>query len=316
MAYAWPKYLVRVQFKHVWQLLAATLFVGIVYKLFLFSDATLIKAVSDEQHGNIIAEPLVQERGGASLLPLRAKWSPSNPSPVKPWMSKQCMFLLEGVIATVGGKKAIVLEFGMGGSTAHFAKLTYKYYAIEADPAFYADVSNQPYMPSNAELKLVEKLQGYSKDVDVIRQHRYYDFMQRTMAQKKEGHWSKLAGFESYILQASRFKERKFDFVLIDGFARAAAAFYVLDLVDTSSRVAIHDFFTDKMDNWLLCDLLRFYRVDSLVNEMQPYISGGSVIVLQKRAHVGSRLTHTKYGDIADDAMHAYFKCPTSKSTD
>ena len=79
--------------------------------------------------------------------------------------------------------------------------------------------------------------------------------------------------------------------------------------VDPRSRVVIHDFFTDKMNNWLLCDLLKFYRVDSLTNEMQPYISGGSVIVLQKRDKVRARLT-TPYGDIVDDAMHVYMQCP------
>ena len=98
--------------------------------------------------------------------------------------------------------------------------------------------------------------------------------------------------------------------MLIDGHARAAAAFYILDHVDPSSRVVIHDFFADKMSNWLLCDLLKFYRVDSLTNEMQPYISGGSVIVLQKRKEVGARLTKDLYGDIVDDAMHEYMQCP------
>ena len=43
---------------------------------------------------------------------------------------------------------------------------------------------------------------------------------------------------------------------------------------------------------------------------MKPYISGGSVIVLQKRKEVGARLTKDLYGDIVDDAMHEYMQCP------
>ena len=267
-------------------------------------DASLPSSLSADK--NQITEVRVHE----SPDQLKASWSTSNPNPGKPWMSPPCIKLLEGVLSSVGGHQAVVLEYGMGGSSIYFSKLVKKYYAVEASPEFYADVNSWSQLPQNAVFVLREQNKLHEKDdQDLLKAHPLFPIMEKTMALKSPEHTSRYNGFESYILQASRFGEERYDFILIDGFARAATAFYVLDYIDERSRVAIHDFFAEKMENWLLCDLLRYYRVEAALNAQSPYVSGGSVIILQKRSIPNKRLWHTTYGDVLDKAVHQLQNC-------
>ena len=204
----------------------------------------------------------------------------------------------------------MALEYGMGGSSVYFSKLVRKYYAIEADPEFYADVTSWSGLPRNAVFVLRERDKLYDDDDEVLlRSHPLYSVMERTVSSQEPRATARLDGFESYVQQASRFGEERYDFILIDGFARAAIAFYVLDYIDERSRVAIHDFFAAKnMDDWLICDLLKYYRVEAALNAQSPYVSGGSVIILQKRVKSG-KLWHTKFGDVVDEALHLFRNC-------
>lgn len=241
---------------------------------------------------------------------LSANWEAINPNPNKPWMSLECMKLLEGVIASVGGHNAVALEYGMGGSSLHFSALVKRYYAVEGNPEFYADVTNWDRLPENGFFVLRERNKLFHEnDKELFREHPLFSIMEKGMASKPPLHSARYNGFESYILQASRFEDTHFDFILIDGFARVAVAFFVLDFIDLHSRVVIHDFFTSEMEDFLLCDLLEYYRIDGALNRQSPYISGGSVIVLQKRSSPGVRLSHSQYGDIVDDALHQFGKC-------
>ena len=241
---------------------------------------------------------------------LLAQWSPHNQDPSNPWMTSPCRALLEGVIEMVGGRTATVLEFGMGGSTLHFAKLVKQYFAIESNPNFFHDVTHSTRFDQNTKVCLREQYEyTMPSDVSTIANHRLFSIMNSTMAAKPRSHTSRLRGFESYILQASRFGVSKFDFILIDGMARAAAAFFVLDLIDHTARVAIHDFWTDTLSNWQMCHLLHYYRIDAHVNQQMPYVSGGSVVILQKRRMAGERNSKSKFGDIVDDALHNFTSC-------
>lgn len=185
-----------------------------------------------------------------------------------------------------------------------------KYYAVEASPEFYADVVSWSELPQNAVFVLREQNKLYEKyDQDLLRAHPRFPIMEKTMFLKTQEHTSRYNGFESYSLQASRFGENRYDFILIVGFARAAIAFFVLDYIDERSRVAIHDFFAENMENWMLCDLLRYYRVEAALHAQSPYVSGGSVIILQKRSVPNERLWHEKYGDVIDKAIHLLQNC-------
>ena len=37
-----------------------------------------------------------------------------------------------------------------------------------------------------------------------------------------------------------------------------------------------------------LCELLKYYRVEAAISSERPYVSGGSVVVLQKRGAKGA----------------------------
>ena len=244
---------------------------------------------------------------------LSAKWNGANPSPASPWMTPPCRKLIEGVIEMVGGAHASVLEFGLGGSTLHFARLVGSYYAIESDADFFSDVTRSTRFHENTKTVLCQRGKYvHENDVNTLQKHPRWGLMNKTMSGKPKLHTSRVDGFESYVLQASRFDRSMFDFILIDGMARAATAFYVLDLISENSRVAIHDFWTDAPNNWLICDLLKYYRIDATINSQMPYQSGGAVVILQKRRRMGERYTHTHYGDIVDDALQNFAHCVSS----
>jgi len=223
---------------------------------------------------------------------LRAAWSTSNPSPAKPWMSPEVMKLLEGVLQAT--KASNMLEFGCGGSMRYFSRFIEQYYSIESNADFYTDVIQG--LPGNVELVLREQGDSSEEDRNEFHSHPLFHLMNDTMSSKPRLHTSRWDGFERYILQASRFDVHKFDLILIDGVARAAAAFYVLDLITEHSRVAIHDFWTDSMQNWNPCNLLKYYRVDAAAHQQMPYVSGSSVIVLQKRKKRGRALSRRSSG--------------------
>ena len=118
-------------------------------------------------------------------------------------------------------------------------------------------------------------------DLELIRKHAMYPKMQNVVHPR----W-RTDDYASYLLQATRFAPKRYDYVLIDGMARGQAAFMVLDMIDERSRVAIHDFWvvgkTGVNSHWNLCELLKYYRVEAAISSERPYVSGGSVVVLQK----------------------------------
>ena len=92
----------------------------------------------------------------------------------------------------------------------------------------------------------------------------------------------------AYIYAPLQFGITRYDVVLIDGVARGACAFWILDYIDENSRVFIHDFFNaGSSQNWEdkfnLNSLRRYYHVVAKIEELSPYVSGGTVVVLQKK---------------------------------
>ena len=52
---------------------------------------------------------------------------------MQPWMSKEEIKLIEKYL----NKNQVVLEWGSGGSTAHFSKFVKEWYSIEHDKDWY-----------------------------------------------------------------------------------------------------------------------------------------------------------------------------------
>ena len=211
-----------------------------------------------------------------------------------PWMSPEVRTLLEGIFLSLGGNSSVIaLEYGSGGSTKHFSRFAKEYYSIESDPAFFRDVQGAIQLLPNVKHTLrPENVEHLAGDAGLIRRHPMYPAMQSVApyAISKTDNWA------SYLQQAARFGPKHFDFVLIDGMARGQAAFFMLDLVDSRSRVLIHDFWVpgawpgakvNLNTSWAFCKLLEYYRVEGAYSSMMPYVSGGSVIVLQKLRHGG-----------------------------
>jgi hypothetical protein len=248
---------------------------------------------------------------------LAASWNENNPTPAEPWMAIPVRVLLEGYLKVATRKYGVsgvsMLEYGCGGSTHHFARLVGTYNSIESVPAFHHDVKDTISSFQNVDLVLRERGKEWIPgDSALLQRHPRYQVMKSTMAHYPQEATNHLSGFDSYILQASRFKQQTYDMILIDGHARAAAAFFVLDFMRPGdhSRVAIHDFFATKnyAKNWCMCNLLEHYRVDAIVNMMQPYVSGGSILILQKR--VG---TKPQFGDLLDRAIYNHANCDSKQ---
>ena len=252
----------------------------------------------------------------ASVAGLKGAWEAARTTGPRrgPWMSAPVRKMIEGIFESLGGHSAVVaLEYGCGGSTRHFARLAKEYYAIESVRAFFEDVSPAINALPNVKLVLREEgIEHQAGDDVALRNHPYYSAMQLSTHPL----W-KANNYSSYLMQVSRFKRQRFDFVLVDGMVRFEAALAVLDHIDSRSRVVIHDFFTQPshtLGYYVPCELLKYYRVEGAFNSMVPYVSGGSVVVLQKLKNVSSitgkthGIMHGRRASLFGDFMDAAFR--------
>lgn len=233
-------------------------------------------------------------------------------------MTEPVRDLLTGVLRSLNGRKnasnasLIALEFGSGGSTAFFAQYSKMYYAIESSPKFFHDVNATVNSIPNVQLVLREaNVEHVSGDHTLLQSHKMYQVMKNVRHSSET-----MESYASYLLQASRFEQKHFDFVLVDGVVRAQAAFAVLDLIDERSRVVIHDFWVPEKRNfsyWLPCELLKYYRIEGAYDSALPYMSGGSVVVLQKypkQMNCAESRTCTSAGGLLNKLLHAASACP------
>ena len=133
---------------------------------------------------------------------------------MKPFMPDEDISLIEKQF----NKNDIVLEWGSGGSTIQFSKLVKKYYSIEHDREWFANVDKNK--PENVSYFFVEQN------------------LPRTYPTKKEE-------FIDYINKIDELGVKKFDIVFIDGRARPYCAKKALDYIDVNSKVIIHDWDRD-----------------------------------------------------------------------
>ena len=92
----------------------------------------------------------------------------------------------------------------------------------------------------------------------------------------------------TYLRTIEELGPREFDIIMCDGQARAACAFLAHSWLAPKGRVIIHDFYVANNANnfaakWNPGALLRMYFVEAKLDQRHPYVSGGTVVVLQKR---------------------------------
>ena len=144
--------------------------------------------------------------------------------PILPFMHPTEVRLIESYL----DRDKIMLEFGCGGSTLHFAKKVKRLYAIEHDREWFERMKSR--IPANVNLRHVAagaEPEGTPRVADCW-----------------EGltHSSRANTFGAYI-QAPKAFGTPFDVVLIDGRARPECARAVLPLLAPQGVVFIHDYF-------------------------------------------------------------------------
>lgn len=143
----------------------------------------------------------------------------------------------------------IMLEYGAGGSTVHFAKFVKKYISIEHD------------------LNWVKKIQHYILDNVEL----YYCSPNNNI---KLPVWiGKEKDFINYINYIDNIKYKKYDMVLIDGRARQFCAIKILNYLMKDSLVFFHDFFERERYH----SILDHYTIMGVVG------SNPSLAILQKK---------------------------------
>ena len=154
-------------------------------------------------------------------------------------MSAPVRTMLEGLFEAMGGNSSVVaLEYGSGGSTRHFSKFANKYFSVESEPNFFHDVHGAIAAFPNVKHELLPMQKEHTPgDTELLRKHVMYPAMQKIVHPR----W-RTDDYASYLLQATRFGPKHYNYVLIDGMARGQAAFMVLGMINERSRVVIHDF--------------------------------------------------------------------------
>jgi hypothetical protein len=169
---------------------------------------------------------------------------------MNPWMSDTEIAKIEKYL----DPKYTFLEWGSGGSTLYFSKLIYKYISIEHDINWYNQIkleiqnnnlSNVNYLYCSPDNPIVLPVwEGRTED------------------------------FISYINMIDDVPIEKYDIVLIDGRCRVECAKKILNYIDKSSIVFIHDFFNRPKYFSVLDD---YDLIDSIRN-------GQSLAVLKKKS--------------------------------
>ena len=146
--------------------------------------------------------------------------------------------------------KKVMLEWGCGGSTTIFPKYVKEYYSIEHNLDWYWKVQEE----IDDELDNVNvHLCDIPKGVPTMREE-FWDKYDENLLYASEHLDTTIPSFEDcvyprdkyiwgdYIDYVDRIGVNHFDIVLIDGRARTDCAYKVLNYIDESSIVFIHDF--------------------------------------------------------------------------
>jgi len=172
---------------------------------------------------------------------------------MQPWMSQEEINTIEKYLQP----NHIALEWGSGGSTAHFSKLVKEWHSIEHNKEWYNKVLENK--PDNVNLHYIGP--------DHIMKQRH-------------GVSSKWPMNENFRIYADYPKtlNKKFDIVLVDGRARKWCALEIIPCLKTSSVVFIHDF-------WQRADR-NYHDVFEYFDIIDKVVSGQSLVALKLKSNI------------------------------
>jgi GT2 family glycosyltransferase len=172
---------------------------------------------------------------------------------MQPWMSKEEINLIEKYLKDTH----IALEWGSGGSTAHFSKLVKEWNAIEHNKEWYQKV-----------------LKSKPKNVNL-----YYVGPDYKMS-KRHGVSSKWPMNENFRIYSNYPQElnKKFDIVLVDGRARKWCALEIIPHLKKDSIVFIHDF-------WMRADR-NYHDVFEYFDIVDKVTQGQSLVALKLKTEI------------------------------
>ena len=158
---------------------------------------------------------------------------------------------LDTVISYCNKDTTIMLEFGCGGSTTIFPKHVKKFYSIEHNLDWYWNVQQEIYNDKldNVELHLCDIPKGVP-----TKREEFWERYDDNILYASEHLDTNIPSFEDCVYPRDRYVWSEyidyvdtigvdhFDVVLIDGRARTDCAYKILNYIDESSIVFIHDF--------------------------------------------------------------------------
>ena len=172
---------------------------------------------------------------------------------MQPWMSKEEINLIERYLK----KDHITLEWGSGGSTAHFSKLVKEWNAIEHNKEWYQKV-----------------LRDKPKNVNLFYVGPDYKMSKRHGVSSK---WPINENFRVYANFPNKLN-KKFDVVLVDGRARKWCALEIIPYLKKESIVFIHDF-------WMRADR-NYHDVFEYFDVIDKVTHGQSLVALKLKPEI------------------------------
>ena len=147
--------------------------------------------------------------------------------------------------------KKIMLEYGCGGSTTIFPRYVKKYYSIEHNLDWFWNVQQEIYNDKldNVEIHLCDIPKGVP-----TKREEFWERYDDNILYASEHLDTNIPSFEDcvypkdkyvwneYIDYVDKLNVKLFDVVLIDGRARTDCAYKILNYINKSSIVFIHDF--------------------------------------------------------------------------
>jgi len=172
---------------------------------------------------------------------------------MQPWMSEEEIKLIEKYLKP----EHTALEWGSGGSTAHFAKYVKYWHSIEHNREWYEKVKDSK--PENVSLHYVGP------------DHR---MKQRHGVSSK---WPINENFRVYANYPTTL-DTKFDIVLVDGRARKWCALEIMRCIKNDSVVFIHDF-------WMRADR-NYHDVFEYFDVIDKVTTGQSLVALRLKENI------------------------------
>ena len=145
-----------------------------------------------------------------------------------------------------------MLEWGCGGSTLTFSREVKNYVSIEHNLDWYIEV--QKTIKENGLNNIDFHLVDVSKEVPTAKKS-FYDKWAKELQELSKTKTNNIPDldyciypknrfvFHEYIDWVDKLETKIYDFVLIDGRARADCAFKILNYIDDNSIVFIHDYY-------------------------------------------------------------------------